>query len=277
MFLAHRHDGPHSTNHSGRRGLNTARTLVAVAIVGLGLATVGLATRPGTAGAATTRGAAASGTTEAQPDPSRTCHGNAHTVCGIDRMTPLTGYPPTWAEIVKIYRFLAPYQALVTRYRDPAAALRAGYVTAPFLNVPGQGAHYIPRAVIPLMNGAPFPPGKLAPPVLVYDPVHGTETLAAIMFVVPATATQQQLAAILPPSLAFWHQHVDICIAGDQSTTLPYHTRAACRKAHGLFSAATYWMAHAWIGQAGDTGLFDMNFTYHRPPSTAKPMLMTNM
>jgi hypothetical protein len=198
-------------------------------------------------------------------------------VCGFNRMTPLTGYPPTWAEVVKIYRFLAPYQSLVARYRYPAAALRDGYVTAPFLNVQGQGAHYIPRATLPLMNGAPFPPGKLAPPVLVYDRINGKETLAAIMFVMPAAATPAQLAAILPPSLAFWHQHVNICIAGDKSKTLPLHTQAACSKAGGFFSAATYWMAHAWIGQAGDTGLFDMNFTYSRPPATAKPMVMEGM
>jgi hypothetical protein len=192
-------------------------------------------------------------------------------------MTPLTGYPPTWAEIVKIYRFLAPYQSLVTKYRYPTAAVRDGYVTAPFLNVQGQGAHYIPREILPQFNGAPFPPGKLEPPVLVYDPIHGKETLAAIMFVMPANATQQQLVAILPPSLAFWHQHVNICIAGDKSGTLPWHTQAACSKAGGTFSAATYWMAHAWIGDAGDTGLFDMNFTYSRPPSRAKPMVMAGM
>jgi hypothetical protein len=97
------------------------------------------------------------------------------------------------------------------------------------------------------------------------------------MLRIPATATPEPLAAILPPSLAFWHQHVNICIAGDKSKTLPLHTQAACSKAGGIFSAATYWMAHAWIGQAGDTGLFDMNFTYSRPPATARPMVMEGM
>jgi hypothetical protein len=193
------------------------------------------------------------------------------------RMTRLSGRSPTWTDIQQAYRRLAPYQALVNRYRDPAAALRDGYYTAPFLDVDGQGAHYIPRAAQDATLNGTGAPGRLAPPVLVYDTVHGKQLLAGLMFVLPAGSTLQQMAAVFPASMASWHQHINNCVAGDQSRILPIHSRSACSKAGGSFGAATGWMVHAWIGQPGATGLFDMDFRAapaDRPATTGAPMAM---
>jgi hypothetical protein len=144
-------------------------------------------------------------------------------------------------------------------------ALRDGYITAPFLDVDGQGAHYIQRTAVDATLNGRGAPGRLAPPVLVYDKVHGKQVLAGLMFVLPAGSTLQQMAAVFPASMASWHQHINNCVAGDQSRILPIHDQAACRKAGGSFGAATGWMAHAWIGPAGATGLFDLNFSAAPP------------
>jgi hypothetical protein len=194
------------------------------------------------------------------------------------RMTRLSGQAPTWSDIQQAYRRLAPYEYLFTRYRDPAAALRDGYFTAPFLNVDGQGAHYIQRgAVDTTLNGMGVP-GRMVSPVLVYDTIHGKQTLTGLMFVLPAGSTPQQMAAAFPTSMASWHQHINNCVAGDQSRILPIHDQAACRKAGGSFGAATGWMVHAWMGPAGATGLFDMDLsvaTAGWPATTDTLMTMT--
>jgi hypothetical protein len=193
------------------------------------------------------------------------------------RMTRLSGQAPTWSDIQQAYRRLAPYQALITRYRDPSAALRDGYITAPYLDVDGQGAHYIQRAAVDATLSGRGVPGRLAPPVLVYDTIHGKRTLAGLMLVLPAGSTLQQMAGVFPASMASWHQHINSCVAGDQSRILPIHDQAACRKAGGFFGDATGWMAHAWIGQGGTTGLFDMDFSAAagRPATSGAPMTMT--
>ncbi len=289
MILPHRNDtilarkGSQVARYSGHRRPALVRTATALAITGLGLALCATVVAPsGLAGPSTA--VLAASTSPSEMSSTTTAAGTSAGVITMTegamemRMTRLSGQAPTWTDIQQAYRRLAPYQALVTRYRDPAAALRDGYVTAPFLDIDGQGAHYIQHAAEGATLNGSGAPGRLAPPVLVYDTVHGKQTLAGLMFVLPAGSTPQQMAAVFPPSMASWHQHINSCVAGDQSKILPIHDQYACSKVGGFFQATTGWMAHAWIGQAGETGLFDMNFSAApagRPVTTGTPMTMT--
>lgn len=168
------------------------------------------------------------------------------------QMLMATGTPPTWSDISKVYRLLAKARTATQKYRNLAVAKRDGFVTAPFLYVPGQGAHYVNYRLI--VQGVRFDETK--PPVLVYNRRGGREVLSSLLYLMPDGATPKQLSAIFPASMATWHRHINNCVVGSKVAAI--HDRATCQQQGGLWAASTGWMVHAWLWER-NVGLFDMD------------------
>jgi hypothetical protein len=171
-------------------------------------------------------------------------------------MLHLTGKQPTWAEISKVYAMLDAGKAATAKYRDLRVAEADGYYTAGWLNVPTQGYHYINDAYAP-RHGAAFDPTK--PWILVYNKVQGKMTLSGVLYGMPADSTPAQLAAVFPPSLASWHQHINLCIT--QAAALPIHDAATCQSRHAAFIPRTQWVVHAWFWEPSTVPAFAMDRT----------------
>jgi hypothetical protein len=173
-------------------------------------------------------------------------------------MLPPSQKPPTWADIVKVYRELAPVRQSMEKYRDVEAAIKDGYVSAPALVVEGQGAHYLKGASLSNLVGGTFDVAH--PPVLVYDKLGAGAHLLGLMYLMPDSATEQQLNAAFPASLAGWHKHINNCFTYEK--ILPIHDGATCLKQGAYFLKSTGWGAHTWLWEPS-AGLFDMELPTH--------------
>jgi hypothetical protein len=169
------------------------------------------------------------------------------------QMTPLSNHMPSRAELARVTRLAHQARAVMARYRDLKVAQRDGYRTAPGLFVPTQGAHYRNETYDDAAASGQFDPAH--PPFLVYNTAHSEAALSGLLYVMPADATPRQLAAIVPPALGSWHQHINLCVVGgpgvlDWQAILPIHDPKACRARPGAsFLDRTGWMIHLWVGQ----------------------------
>ncbi len=169
-------------------------------------------------------------------------------------MLTTNGAPISWSDVSRVYKLLLPAKAANRKYQDVAVARKDGFITAPFLYVPGQGAHYVRASALSLTTATVF--DVKHPPVLVYNEVHGRLKLSSLLYLMPISSTPQELARVFPPSMASWHRHVNTCVVGVK--VVPIHDAAACHAASGFFLGDTGWMVHAWLFDTA-TGVFDMD------------------
>jgi hypothetical protein len=177
-------------------------------------------------------------------------------------MTPLVAATPTAAQLARVHGILRQAWHAAATYRDLATAVAAGYQTSPALLVDTQGQHYFQPEAIQEAESGQFDPSN--PPFLVYNTVHGRPVLSGLLYYLPASTTRKQLAAIFPPSLAAWHEHINVCITGgdsllDGTSVAPIHDRATCEARGGAFLDRTGWMVHLWLHQPVGRGLFAMD------------------
>lgn len=169
-------------------------------------------------------------------------------------MLTTNGAPISWSDVSRVYKMLLPAEAANRKYQDVAVARKDGFVTAPFLYVPGQGAHYVRTSALSLTHATAF--DVKHPPVLVYNEINGTLKLSSLLYLMPISSTPRDLARIFPPSMASWHRHVNTCVVGVK--VVPIHDAASCHAASGFFVRDTGWMVHAWLFDSA-TGVFDMD------------------
>jgi hypothetical protein len=177
-------------------------------------------------------------------------------------MTPLAAAAPGVAQMAHLSGILRQAWQAAATYRDLSTAVAAGYQTAPALLVETQGQHYFaPQAFQEAASGH-FDPAH--PPFLVYNTVRGRPVLSGLLYYLPATMTRQQLAAFFPPSLAAWHEHINVCVTGgtsllDGTAVVPIHDQATCLVRGGAFLARTGWMVHLWLHEPVGRSLFAMD------------------
>ncbi len=169
-------------------------------------------------------------------------------------MYPTTCTPPTWAEFDRVHAMLVRAKAATDKYRDFNVAVADGYSPYTVAFVQGQGYHFANPAYLGGIRGRPF--DLLHPPFLVYDKVHGHYVLQGLMYYVPETTTEQQLAAIFPQSMASWHRHLNLCLGN--GTVLRAYTAADCAQRGGQFYPSTGWMVHVWFWRA-HSGIFSID------------------
>jgi hypothetical protein len=177
-------------------------------------------------------------------------------------MTPFSGTAPTTAELRRLNGMAHEASVATARYRNLSAAIADGYLTAPDLVVPTQGAHYFKPEYFDAANSGQF--DLTHPPFLVYNRLHGKTVLSGLMYYLPATTPLQRLASIFPANLASWHRHINVCVVGgdsllDGTKVLPIHDQSSCVAHGGTFTARTGWMVHLWLGKPAGPSLFAMD------------------
>jgi hypothetical protein len=95
-----------------------------------------------------------------------------------------------------------------------------------------------------------------APQALLYRrDESGRFQLAGAMFVAPEGATEADLDARIPLSVARWHQHLDVC-RGPNGEMKPRYLRAttasACEAAGGRFRSESRYMVHVMVDSGDD-------------------------
>jgi hypothetical protein len=177
-------------------------------------------------------------------------------------MTALSASAPTKAEIAHVAPIIRQARAVEAHYLALPAAIADGYLTAPDLLVETQGQHYFQPQYLQQASLGQFDPSH--PPLLVYHQIQGKTVLSGLLYYMPAKTSPKKLATIVPPSLAGWHRHINLCISGgasllDGAAILPIHDRADCIAKGGAFSASTGWMVHIWLNQPLGRSLFAMD------------------
>jgi hypothetical protein len=155
------------------------------------------------------------------------------------------------AVVDKLRAALAPYQTLADaeragyHSRRDAESVRGGKLlhVARWPRRPGQAQAFDPAA----------------PQALLYR--RGTDGefhLAGGMFVAPPDATSDDLDAMIPLSVAHWHQHTNICVTGNRRSfkLVPGATTAkACQQAGGRFRAQSRYMVHVMTDAGSDLAM----------------------
>jgi hypothetical protein len=187
-----------------------------------------------------------SGTTSAQP-----------VVPGHMQMGPhmrMTSYRPvTPADIARIEAIVQNAHVCFDKYKDYHLALKDGYrIFAP--TVPQSIYHF---ANVQNFSEAQTTLNLAHPSALLYTKSGDGYQFAGVMYSAPTNATEDQLNARIPLSVAPWHLHVSICLpAGNAGQTLfdanslfgltgTITTGAQCAKVGGTFYTSMYgWMVH---------------------------------
>ena len=83
----------------------------------------------------------------------------------------------------------------------------------------------------------------------------GRFRLAGAMFVAPEGATEEDLDARIPLSVARWHQHLDVCRGPKGEMKRRYRqatTASACDAAGGRFRSESRYMVHVMVDSGDD-------------------------
>jgi hypothetical protein len=140
------------------------------------------------------------------------------------------------------------------RYKDFRTALADGYT--PILPEQKQTTYHFQR------HGAGAPSRErfdaANPAMLLYEKEGDGYKLVGMMYTAPFSATDAELNARIPLSIAEWHAHVNFCrppkgYAGDWVThdarfglSGSIATEQECRAAGGTFTAHGGWMTHVY-------------------------------
>ena len=153
-------------------------------------------------------------------------------------------------------RVVEAARAVAEKYKDYKVALADGYQI--FLpDVPQKQYHFTNYGnAVETRNR--FDPSK--PTSLLYEKNPGGYTLVGVMYTARKTATEDELDARVPLSVAQWHAHVNLCLPPNDSNpedVLPagtkfglrgsITTREGCDAAGGKFIPQIFgWMVHVY-------------------------------
>jgi hypothetical protein len=173
-------------------------------------------------------------------------------------MTFTTGRPGTPEDSARALAVVDKLRAAIAPYQTLAEAEKAGYHSRRDVESVKDGK---------LLHVAKWPkrPGQTqafdpaAPQALLYRRgSDGEFHLAGGMFVAPPDATPVDLDAMIPLSVAHWHQHTNICVTGNRRSfkLVPRATTAeACQEAGGRFRAESRYMVHVMTDAGNDLAM----------------------
>jgi hypothetical protein len=143
-------------------------------------------------------------------------------------------------------------------YRDYRVAEADGYTI--FMPDQHQNVYHFVRESADPETTVNFDPNR--PPALLYTKTDGPNPdykLVGVMYTAPYGATEEELNARIPLSIAQWHEHINMCVppqpeqrnwlVGDRQFGLSgsITTAEACRAAGGHFrSHLSGWMTHVY-------------------------------
>ena len=166
----------------------------------------------------------------------------------------MTSYRPVTAgDVARVEAIAQNAHVCFDKYKDYHLALRDGYqIFAP--DVAQDIYHF---ANVRNFSEAQTTFDLAHPSALLYNKVGDGYQFVGVMYSAPPDATEDQLNARIPLSVAPWHLHTNICLpAGDENKTLfnpnslfglagTITTPAQCNKVGGTFFPQLFgWMVH---------------------------------
>jgi hypothetical protein len=193
-------------------------------------------------------------------DMTRSHHeNNAHMT-----MTAMRPQAPGDAQLAN--EVVAQLRAGIEKYKDYHAALSAGYKI--FLpNVP-QPEYHFTNYWNGFLEAFTFDPAR--PTSLLYRKTSTGYELAGAMYTMPKRATEQQLNARVPLSVAMWHLHTNLCMPPrEEFRTADWtkfglkgsiSTKEACDASGGRFRPSIFgWMVHVYPYEESPDKIFAMH------------------
>jgi hypothetical protein len=174
--------------------------------------------------------------------------------------------PQTPEDVQRANELVAQLRAGIEKYKDYHVALNDGFKI--FLpNIPQREYHFT-NYRNGFLEAFTFDPAR--PTSLLYKKTATGYELVGAMYTMPKRATEDQLNARVPLSVAMWHLHTNLCIpprgefrAADW-TQFGLHgsiaTQDACDAAGGRFHPVVFgWMVHVYPYEDGLDNIFAMH------------------
>jgi hypothetical protein len=161
--------------------------------------------------------------------------------------------PQTPEDAARANEIVTQLRSGIEKYKDYHAALNDGYKI--FLpNLP-QPEYHFTNYWNGFLEAFTFDPAR--PTSLLYRKTAGGYELVGAMYTMPKRATEDQLNARVPLSVAMWHLHTNLCMPQkDQFRKADWTkfglkgsiaTQEACDAANGRFQRVIFgWMVHVY-------------------------------
>jgi hypothetical protein len=161
--------------------------------------------------------------------------------------------PQTPEDTARASEIVAQLRSGIEKYKDYHAALNDGYKI--FLpNLP-QPEYHFTNYWNGFLEAFSFDPAR--PTSLLYKKTSGGYELVGAMYTMPKRATEEQLNARVPLSVAMWHLHTNLCMPQKgQARNADWTkfglrgsiaTQDACDAANGRFQPVIFgWMVHVY-------------------------------
>jgi hypothetical protein len=172
---------------------------------------------------------------------------------GGAHMTMTSMRPQTPEDIQRANEIVAQLRAGIEKYRDYHVALNSGYKI--FMPKVPQPEYHFTNYVNGFLEAFTFDPAR--PTSLLYRKTATGYELVGAMYTMPKRATEDQLNARVPLSVAMWHLHTNLCmpphaqIRNADWTKFGLKgsiaTQDACDAAGGRFRPSIFgWMVHVY-------------------------------
>jgi hypothetical protein len=174
--------------------------------------------------------------------------------------------PTTPEDTARANEIVSQLRSGIAKYKDYHVALDEGYrIFLP--NVP-QPEYHFTKYVNGFLEAFSFDPSR--PTSLLYKKTSDGYELVGAMYTMPKRATEQQLNARVPLSVAMWHLHTNLCMPPkDQRGSADMSkfglrgtivTEPACDAAGGRFHPVIFgWMVHIYPYQDSLDQIFAMH------------------
>src|SRR5467141_2064119 len=161
--------------------------------------------------------------------------------------------PETLEDAARANEILTQLRSGIEKYKDYHVALNDGYKI--FLPNLRQPEYHFTKYVNGFLEAFTFDPAR--PTSLLYKKTSDGYELVGAMYTMPKRATEEQLNARVPLSVAMWHLHTNLCMPPkDQFRTADWSkfglrgsivTKDACDTAGGRFQPSIFgWMVHVY-------------------------------
>ncbi|HEV1996278.1 MAG TPA: hypothetical protein VGR03_18230 [Candidatus Acidoferrum sp.] len=174
--------------------------------------------------------------------------------------------PQTPEDTARANEIVTQLRSGIEKYKDYHAAMNDGYKI--FLpNLP-QPEYHFTKYVNGFLEAFSFDPAR--PTSLLYRKTSDGYELVGAMYTMPKRATEDQLNARVPLSVAMWHLHTNLCMPQKgqfRNADLSKFglkgsiaTQEACDAAHGRFQPVIFgWMVHVYPYEDSADKVFAMH------------------
>ena len=191
--------------------------------------------------------------------------GAVHHMAGL-HMYMTAPRPQTSGDVQRAHEIVTQVRGGIKKYKDYRVALEDGFkIFMPDIPQPEYHFTSYKNGFLGALN---FDPSR--PTSLLYKKTSGGYELAGAMYTMPKRATEDQLNARVPLSIASWHLHTNLCLPPrDQMRTADFTkfgltgsiaTQDACDAAGGRFQPSIFgWMVHVYPYEDGLDKIFALH------------------